>query len=186
MNYLAVLEDIGARINDPDLGTYKDRIKAHFLGAINAAIKSGEYSESDYAGYVKLKTDLDFDPNPYDASADLILDIISIYPKTAIKLDCKPIDPSTVAAILRNEEMSPGYEDLFYWRIGSDIYASIGSPSITALETKLNMRYVQDIDDSGWTDSTDMQATANYLSIRIIKAASSIAVVTLEAEIAGE
>jgi hypothetical protein len=189
VTYLEVLQDIGGMVNDPNLDAYKDRAKLHFVRAINALIKSGDFDDADYAGYVILKTDLSFSTNPYDATSDLILKIISIFPDpaTAKYVQCVEKDASEIEKFARNAEMTPSPEELFFWRIGNNIYAQVGVPSnVTLASVTFYMRYVKDIDDSGWGDATDLQATANYLSLRLVRAAIGVAVQSLEAEIAGE
>ena len=54
MTYLDVLTDIGAIANDPNLDSLKDRAKDHFMRAVSAVISSGEYSESDIPGSVRM------------------------------------------------------------------------------------------------------------------------------------
>lgn len=189
MNYLEALQDIGAMVNDPDLETYKDRAKSHFIRAINAAVKSGEFSENDYMGYVKVVANLKFTAGVYD--------LTSLEPTRIIELSPVPSSgdvfgvtmktPDEVAKISRNSEMSPGYEDVFVWQIGTNLYAQVASVSAVNLTTEeFYLRYAKNIDDSAWTDSTDLQATANYLSLSLVRAAIGVAVATLEAEIAGE
>jgi len=189
VNYLEALEDIGGMVNDPDLTTYKDRVKLHFIRGLNTLIKSGEFGESDFAGYVKAKTDLSFASPPVDLSSLLVLDIIEIYmsPSTIKPAQCIEKTPSEVAKLSRNSEMTPAAEELFYWRIGNSLYAIVGSPSSMDLSADtFIMRYVEDVDDSGWVDGTDLQAAANYLSLRLVRSAIGVAVNTLMAEIAGE
>jgi len=49
MTYLEVLTDICSRVADPDLDSYKERAKDHFLRAIAMKINAGEYTEYDIA-----------------------------------------------------------------------------------------------------------------------------------------
>ena len=186
--YLEALTDISSQVNDPDLETYKDRAKAHFIRAINSLIESGNYSENDYQGYIKLITNLALS-STYDASALDFNKIMGIYPSPGGSEVWNVVrkETSEVAKISRNAEMAPTYEDVFWWRIGSNIYAQVASPSaITLASDTFDMEYTTGVDDDAWVDATDLQAAANYLSLKIVRDAIGLATQTLIAEIAGE
>jgi hypothetical protein len=186
--YLEALTDIGSMVNDPSLETYKDRAKDHFIRAINTLIKSGSYSENDYQGYVKLITNLALNATYDTTTLDVTL-VKDIYPSPGgaevFNVARRSLDE--VAKISRNPEMAPGYEDVFWWRIGSNIYAQVASVSAINLATvTFDMAYVTGVDDDAWIDGTDLQAAANYLSLEIVRDAIGVATQTLIAELAGE
>ena len=186
--YLEALTDIGSQVNDPDLETYKERAKAHFIRAINTLIESGKYSENDYQGYIKLITDLDLS-STYDATTLDVTRVEGIYPSPGGSEVFNVVrkETSDVAKISRNPEMSPGYEDVFWWRIGSNIYAQVASVSAIDLSSvTFDMEYTTGVDDDAWVDGTDLQAADNYLSLKIVRDAIGIATQTLIAETAGE
>lgn len=58
MTYLEVLTDIGSMMNDPNLNTYKDRAKDHFVRALSTLIMEGQYQPSDISGLYEMKRDL--------------------------------------------------------------------------------------------------------------------------------
>jgi len=125
MTYLQILTDICSRVADPDLDTYKERAKDHFLRALTTMVTSGEYIDSDIRGYIKLKTDLSFATNPYDASALKILKIAEVMPN--------PLLPSTYSAYYKEFEelklvsqiskLYPEATEVFIYMIGINIYA---------------------------------------------------------------
>ena len=189
MNYLEALQDIGGMVNDPNLDTYKARAQLHFIRAINAAIASGDFTEDDYMGYVRVKADVVFTAGVFDlTSYEPVLPVkLSPPPASGDVFGVKMLTKEEVGMISRNPEMSPGYEDVFMWQIGYNLYAQVSSPSAVNLASEeFYMQYVINVDDSGWIDATDLQASANYLSLRLVRAAIGVAVKTLEAEIAGE
>ena len=189
MTYLEVLTEIGAQLNDPDLETYKERIKPYFLTALISAIKSGEFTDADYAGWVKLEDDLDFDSNPADIESLNALEIKGLYPNPAVseKMNIVEKTVSEISRIGRNTELSPGYEDLFWYRVGNSLYAVVGSPTIFDLTNDdYHLQYIEDIDDSTWADGTDFDTTTYSLSDRILKTAITTAVALMKPQIAGE
>ena len=196
MTYLEVLTDICSQVADPDLDTYKDRAKDHFLRAISGKVnewaeaKKWVEIEQSIPGFVKVKTDVDFsDSGDTENLNSLKVFIILNYflpPGTDKKVIITERDPSELNKMSSIETLQPTDNDLFIYRIGNNLYGLVGSgtPVFTLGADTLIMEYVEDIDDSGWTDSTDLQAAASFqLSYTFMRECIGIAAKTLLEEI---
>ena len=125
MLYLAVLTDICSRVGDVYLDRYKDRAKDHFLRSIASMITAGEFTDNDIRGYVKLKTDLSFSTNPYDANALNIFKIIGVMPDPQV--------PNNYSAFLKEfedlkilsqfEALRPEKEEVVIQQVGVNSHA---------------------------------------------------------------
>ncbi len=187
MTYLEVLTDICSRVADPELDSYKERAKDHFLRAIMTIVEANAYTENDIKGYLKLKTDLVFSTNPYDASALKLFKILEIMPD--------PLVPNDFSAYLKEfselnlmsqiAELQPKLTDVFIYQVGINIYAvyNTSASNFTVASDTFYMKYIEDIDGSAWTDSTDLTATPIFFNDSFIRRAIEIASKTLLDEV---
>ncbi len=125
MTYLAVLQDIGAQVADPDLDSYKERAKDHFLRALASMITADDFTENDIKGYIKLKTDLIFSTNPYDANALNILKIVDVMTDPLIPVDFSVYVKGfgDMRLLSHIEELRPEATEVFIYQVGINIYA---------------------------------------------------------------
>lgn len=187
MTYLAILTDICSQVADPDLDTYKERAKDHFLRAIAGIITSGEFTDNDIKGYVKLKTNVSFSSNPYDASALNILKVMEIMPDPQTPNDFSSYlkDFSELNLVSQIAELQPDLTEVFVYQVGFEFYAvykAAGSNFTPATDT-FYMKYVEDIDGTSWTDSTDLTATPIFMTDNFIRRGINIASITLLEEV---
>ena len=82
--YLEAVKDVGAMISDPDAVRYKTRIQEHLKRAMSELLKAEGFSEADYPDCEKLKTDLVFSTNPYNAAIDSFIRLIKVYPSPLV------------------------------------------------------------------------------------------------------
>lgn len=157
MTYLEVLTDICSQVADPQLDTYKERAKDHFLRALATMVKNGDYTENDLKGYVKLKDDLVFSTNPYNASALNIADLMSIMPN--------PLIPNNFSVILKRfeelalmshlTELQPQVTEVIIYKVGYNIYAvyrnAPGPECLDEIDFATHAKWdrTNDIDDTG-------------------------------------
>ena len=157
MNYLEVLTDICSQVADPDLDTYKERAKDHFLRALAEMITNDQFTNNDIKGYIKLKTDLVFTVNPYDASS---LDILKI-----IDVICDPQLPNQYSAYFKQftdlkmvsqiTALQPTRSEVIIYQVGANIYALYktvpGAESLdeTDFATHAKWNVTNDLVDSG-------------------------------------
>ncbi len=196
MNYLEVLTDICSQVADPELDTYKERAKDHFLRAISNKIN--EWAEAEkwmeieqsIPGFVKVKTDVDFSDSgdTEDLNGLKIFTILSYFlpPGTDKKVIITEKDPSELNKMSSIETLQPTDNDLFIYHIGNALYGLVGSgtPVFTLGSDTLMMEYVEDIDDADWTDATDLQAAADFqLSYTFMRECIGIAAKTLRDEV---
>ena len=180
MLYLAVLKDIGAQVADPELDSYKTRAKDHFLRALAGMVTAGEYTENDVKGYIKLKDDMVFSTNPYDASALNILKIINVITDPLIPVDFSVYVKEFVDMGLLShvEELRPEATEVFIYQVGINIYAVYrkipGAESLDEIDFATHAKgdVTNDCDDSGgnaeftWSanqTSTLKQTAANQI-----------------------
>ncbi len=190
MTYLEVLTDICSRVADPELDTYKDRAKDHFLRAIALLINEEKFTVNDIQGFIKYKTDVDFSDagDTEDLNGLGIFKILNYFlpPGTDKKVIITIKDPSELNKMSSIETLQPTDNDLFIYQVGSNLYGLVGSgtPVFTLGVDILIMEYIEDIDDSGWVDSTDLQAAANFqLSYTFTRTCIDIASKTLLDEV---
>ncbi len=157
MTYLDILTDICSQVADPELDTFKDRAKDHFDRALTSMIVSGEYVDADIKGYVKLKTDLSFSTNPYDASALKILKIAEVMPNPQVinnySAYLKGFEELNL--ISQISKLYPEITEVFIYMVGVDVYVVFrttpGAESLkeTAFATHAQWDVTNDFDDSG-------------------------------------
>ena len=87
-----------------------------------------------------------------------------------------------IKQMANNKEMRPSAEDMYVYRIGNTLYRHSGD-NISGYETDEGegagvyyMAYIQNIDDSDWSDDTDL---SNKFSNKILHKGISIAAATL-------
>ena len=187
MTYLQILTDICSRVADPDLDTYKERAKDHFLRALTTMVTSGEYIDSDIRGYIKLKTDLTFSTNPYNASALKILKISEIMPnpQTPNNYSVYYKEFEDLKLVSQVAKLQPEATEVFIFMVGISMYAvykATGSNFVPATAT-LYMKYVEIIDSSGWVDATVIDGTPYWISTNFIRRGIEIASKTLLDEV---
>ncbi len=180
MIYLDVLKDIGAQVADPELDSYKKRAKDHFLRALAGMVTAGDYTENDVKGYIKLKTDLIFSTNPYDANALNILKIIGVLPD--------PLTPNDFSAYFKEfedlrlvsqiAELRPGIAEVFVYQVGIYIYAVYrkipGAECLDEIDFATHAKWdrTNDIDDTG--GNAEYTWSANQTSTLTQTAANQI------------
>ena len=196
MTYLEVLTDICSQVADPELDTYKERAKDHFMRSISnkinewAEAEKWKEIEQSIPGFVKVKANVDFSDagDTEDLNGLKIFTILNYFlpPGTDKKVIITQKDPSELNKMSSIETLQPTDNDLFVYRIGNNLYGLVGSgtPVFTLGSDTLIMEYVEDISDSGWTDSTDLQAAAKYqLSYTFMRECIGIAAKTLLDEV---
>ena len=187
MTYLEVLTDICSRVADPYLDSYKERAKDHFLRAIAMLINEGKYTERDIAGFVKAKSDVKFTAGSEDINALKVFKILDFYmpPGTDIDVIITFQETPLLNKISAIETLQPTAHDLFIYPEGNILKAYTGSTPLFILgTTSCTMKYIQDIDDSGWTDTTDLQAAASFqLTYTFMRTCINIASKTLLDEV---
>ena len=155
----AILTDICSQLGDENKDTYEDRAISHFERAIFEFIEKKEYRPEDLQGYMKLKTDLGFTAGSVDIASLNILHIENIYPDPAVSKEVivtiKNI--SELSKIAANDDLKPSDEDVFIYRVGTTLYCLVATSSnFTQTTDSLHIVYLEDIDTSGWTDTTDL------------------------------
>ena len=186
MTYLEILTDICSRVADPLLDTYKDRAKDHFNRALTNMIVAGEYIDSDIRGYIKLKVNLVFTVNPYDASALRILDVVEIMPT--------PITATTYSAYYKTfeemkmvsgiSELQPEPTEVFIYMVGISMYAVYSTPSnFTVATDTFYMKYIEIIDSSTWIDATILTGAPYWFSDNFLRRGIEMATKTLLDEV---
>jgi len=189
MTYLEILTDICSRVADPLLDTYKERAKEHFLRAIAMRIEKKEFAEGDIPGFIKLKTNVDFGDagDTEDMNALKVYKIIDFFMPPGTDKDViidfqETVQLNRISAL---ETLQPTKYDLFIYRVGNTLYAYTGAtPNFTIGADNVYMKYIQDIDDSSWSDSTDLQAASNFqLSYTFMRSCMDIAAKTLLEEV---
>ena len=187
MTYLEVLTDICSQVADPDLDAYKDRAKDHFLRALAGMVTSGDYTENDVKGYIKLKTDLIFSANPYDANALNILKIIEVMPNPQVPNDFSAYfkEFEDLKLVSQVAELQPDLTEVFIYQVGINIYAvyNTSASNYTPASDTFYMKYIEDIDGTAWIDSTDLQATPIFFTDNFIRRGINIAAATLLQEV---
>ncbi|NHZ84286.1 MAG: hypothetical protein GWP19_00205 [Planctomycetia bacterium] len=187
MTYLEVLTDICSQVADPDLDTYKDRAKDHFLRAISMLINENKYSERDIPGFIKTKTTMSFAGGLEDINSLKVFKILDLYlpPGTDKKVIITFQETSELNKISSIKTLQPTANDLFIYLEGNTLKAYTGSTPIFTLGTdKLTMKYIEDIDDNAWTDSTNLQDSSNFqLSYTFTRTCIDIASKTLLNEV---
>lgn len=188
MLYSDVITDICSQLGDPDKDQYESRAKAHFGRAISEFISAGQYSEEDLPYYILLKTNLSFINNPYDTSELNLLRPIKIFPDPAavapLGITATIVDLDRVALMDQNADLRPQVSDVFIYQVGTKLYcltAASGALFNSAANT-LFMKYLKDVDISGWADSLDLQGATYYLSFGFTRRCIARAVETLKIE----
>ncbi len=125
MIYLDVLKDIGAQVADPELDSYKERAKDHFLRALVTMVTTGDFTENDVKGYIKIKDDMVFSINPYDANALNILKVIDVMTDPNIPNDFSVYFKKfgDMRLFSQIEELRPQATEVFIYQAGVNIYA---------------------------------------------------------------
>lgn len=159
--YLEAVKDVGAMISDPDAVRYKTRIQEHLKRAMSELLKAEGFSEADYPDCEKLKTDLVFSTNPYNAAIDSFIRLIKVYPSplvsSSVRVSLKSSDQ--IAGAGYNSEMAPAYDEVFINQVNTLLTAVVASPSaFTIASDTLYMKYVADVNDYGWVDTTEFSA----------------------------
>ena len=180
MTWLEVLTDICSRVADPQLDSYKERAKDHFLRAIVSMILANEFTENDIKGYLKLKTDLTFSTNPYDANALEILKIIEIMPDPQVPNDFSAYyrEFGEMKLVSQIVELQPEATDVFIYQVGINLYAVYrkipGAESLdeTDFVTHAKWDVTNDLDDSG--GNAEYTWSANQTSTLTQTAANQI------------
>ncbi len=186
MTYLEVLQDIGAQVADPELDTYKERAKDHFLRAIANEIVAENFRNSDIPGFLKVKTDVDFSDagDTEDLNGLKIFRILNYFlpPGTDKKVIITEKDPAELNKMSSIETLQPTDNDLFIYHIGNYLYGltGSGSPVFNLGTDNLIMEYIEDIDDENWAEATDLQDATDYqLSYNFTRRCITIASQTL-------
>ena len=189
MTYLEVVTDICSRVNDPELDAHKERAKDHFLRAIATKINNNEFTENDIAGFVKLKTDVDFGDagDTENLNALKVFKILDLFtpPGTDKDVIITFQETDQLNKISMLETLQPSKYDLFIYLVGNTLYAYTGStPNFALGVDNLYMKYIADINDDGWVDSTDFQGASSFImTSTFMRACIDIASETLLKEI---
>ena len=165
MTYLEVLTDICSQVADPELDTYKERAKDHFLRAIAMLINEGKYTERDIAGFVKTKATMSFAGGAEDINALKVFKILGFYMPPGVDEDIIITYQETplLNKISALETLQPSIYDLFIYPEGNNLKAYVSAAPQFVLGTdNCTMKYIEDIDDNNWTDATDLQAAASF------------------------
>ena len=125
MTYLEVLKDIGAQVADPELDTYKERAKDHFLRAIAKQINEGNYTENDIPGFIKTKVNMKFANGSEDINSLKVFKILDLYllPSADKKVIINLQETSELNKISSIETLQPTINDLFIYREGNILKA---------------------------------------------------------------
>ena len=132
MTYLEVLKDIGAQVADPELDTYKERAKDHFLRAIAKQIIEGKYTENDISGFMKTKDNLNFPSGVEDINTLKVFEILDFFmsPGIDIKVTIVFKETSEINKMSAIETLQPTANEVFIHRTGGSLYALTGSTPI--------------------------------------------------------
>lgn len=167
MKYLRVLQEIGTLSGDATLRA-KDSAKIGFINAISTLINEEKYGEDDIPGFVKV-ADIDFAGagDTEDINALGVLKIVDFFLPPGTDKDCIVTmkDSEELNRISAIETLQPTDNDLFIYQIGMTLYGVVGSgtPVFSLGSDVVKMKYIEDISDSDWLDSTDLQASASFL-----------------------
>lgn len=182
MKYIRVLQKIGSIAGDPTLKKLKDSAKIAFLGAIATLIKEDNYSVDDIPGFIKYKSDVDFSDSgdTEDLNGLGVLKILNYFlpPGTDKKVIITVKETSELNKMSSIETLQPTDNDLFIYKVGNALYGVVGSgtPVFSLGSDTLIMEYIEDITDSGWSDSTDLQDAADFqLTYTFMQTAISMA-----------
>ena len=168
MKYIRALQEIGGLAGDPNLQKLKDRAKVAFLGAIATLIKEDNYSIDDIPGFIKYKNDVDFSDagDTEDLNGLGIFKILNYFlpPGTDKKVIITIKETSELNKMSSIETLQPTDNDLFIYKVGNTLYGVVGSgtPVFTLGSDTIILEYIEDITDSAWLDSTDLQAAADF------------------------
>lgn len=186
MLYGDVLTDICAQLGDPDKVEYEERAKDHFARAISQLAIAGEFNEGDLHGYEKLSTTTDFSSQPVDISGLKALYIKNITPPldTLMTADNRYsvefITIDDARSIISNPDMQPADEEVYIYRIGDNLrYIQSSTSHWNTTTMSLWIFYVEDFDNSGWVDATDLEI---YFRASFIRKCIAIAVQTIKQE----
>ncbi len=190
MKYIRVLQEIGSIAGNPTLrGNGKDLAKIAFINAISQLIREGKYDESDIPGSVKI-ADIDFAGagDTEDINALGVLKVVDFFLPPGTDKDCIVTvkDPSELNKMSMLETLQPSDNDLFIYQIGMTLYGVVGSgtPVFSLGSDIVKMKFIEDIDDSGWLDSTDLQASAALqITTAFMREAISLAGASLQGEV---
>lgn len=132
MTYLEILTDICSRVADPELDTYKERAKDHFLRAIAMLINEDKYTENDISGFVKIKDNLNFPNGVEDINTLKVFKILDFYMSPGIDKDVIITFKETplLNKISALETLQPSMYDVFIYRGGGILYAFTGATPI--------------------------------------------------------
>ena len=196
MTWLEVLTDICSRVADPQLDSYKERAKDHFLRAVTTTVntwvdaKNYREVEQNIPGFIKIKSNIDFSDtsDTEDLNGLKIFRILNFFmpPGTDKDVIITERDPAELNRQSAIETLQPTDNDLFIYHIGNTLYglAGGGTPEFILGTTTLIMEYIEDISDSGWVDTTDLQSATDYLmSYNFTRSCIDIASATLLAEV---
>ncbi len=157
MKYLRVLQEIGAKVGDPQLARLKDSARVAFIEAIDNLIMSDDYKEVDIPAYVKLKKNVSFSTNPFDASELKLFKIVGIMPDPQIARNYSFYEKQFSEMKLMSQLMAlqPTATEVFYYQIGTDIYVvytnDLGSEVLNETDFLTHAKWdvTNDILDSG-------------------------------------
>lgn len=186
MLYSDVLTDICSQLGDPDKVEYEERAKDHFARAISQLAMSGEFNEGDLHGYEKLSTSTDFSSQPVDISglnALFIKNITSPLDSLMTSTDryeVRFISIEEAQSVVSNPDAQPEDEEVYVYRIGDDLrYVQSSGSNWNPSTMSLWIFYVEDFDNSGWVDATDLET---YFRASFIRKCITIAVQTIKQE----
>jgi len=186
MTYLRVLQEIGSMVGDPTLIKVKDLARIAFINAIATLVREGKYSEDDIPGFIKAKTDVKFTAGSEDINALRVFKILDFYmpPGTDADVIITYQETPLLNKISALETLQPSMYDLFIYKEGNTLKAYTGATPVFILgTTSCTMKYIKDIDDEGWLDSTDLQAAAAYvLTTAFTRTAIQLAGASLSSE----
>ena len=187
MTYLRILQEIGSMVGDTML-RQKDLYRIAFINAISALIKEDKYGEDDIPGFVKF-ADVDFAgaSDTEDINALGVLKVVDFFLPPGTDKDCIVTvkDPSELNKMSMLETLQPTDNDLFIYQIGMTLHGVVGSgtPVFSLGSDIVKMKYIKDISDEGWLDSTDLQATASFqITTAFTRVAIQLAVASLSSE----
>ena len=189
--------DISKRLNDPDQKTYRYLAKSAFINALSQLVADSEnYEKQEIAPLMVTKEyELNFQTNKI-AIVDLPQEMMRLINVSYAFSDAgnfdgalKEIDEDQAKRMIKEVNLQPIHDEIFYWRIGSNMYFRISNDQVlddNFTSEKIELEYVKNIDPAS-LEALVNQAPVDLVSdlgfsLRIIYAAVNNAVAMLKAD----
>tara|TARA_Y100000310_G_C20625356_1_gene785551 strand:- start:36 stop:596 length:561 start_codon:yes stop_codon:yes gene_type:complete len=167
MTLEAIKREIGKKLGDPDLRTYRGVVKDAFTDAIVSLLNAEEYTEEEiFSLIVRTANTATTSDQSLPDDATVVIKILNVFGGGTNQLIRKT--PEEIDRIKTDSELSAMTNEQYYYLVGNKIYYEPVDADVSVV-----VKYIKEPEFDGWDDTTTVDS---YYRLTFIKRATMLAV----------